>query len=173
MRIVKATAKQYNAAVNRNISDLFFGPKFFQENFDLEIPSAEFVDIDLKGNVRIKGYFLRSDEGIMVYYKSLKFIQKSNCVRCGKELALPREVKNVEWTYHENAPEKFDDFFELLLIDRKKMEINLNESLRQEILLNYDFNAHCKEACYKEKKEKIEKKPGVKALAGLKDMWKA
>lgn len=157
----------------KNISGLFFGPKYFQENFDLEIPSSEFPDIDLKGTVRVKGYLLRVDEGIMAYYKSIKFIQKTNCVKCNKELATPRVVNNVEWTYYENLPEKAEDFFELLTIDRKKMEINLNDSLRQEILLNYDFNAHCKEVCYKEKKEKVEKKPGVMALAKLKDMWKA
>lgn len=158
----------------KNISELFYGPTFFQENFDLEIPSAEFVDIDLKGTVRIKGYLLRVEEGIMAYYKSIKFIQKVNCVKCNKELALPREVKNVEWTYFEHPPEKPEDFFDQLLIDRKKMEINLNESLRQEILLNFDFNPHCKEVCYKEKKVKVEKKdPGTKALAKLKDMWKA
>lgn len=159
--------------MNKKIAQLYHGPLFKEENFTEEIQAEEFTEIDLKGRVKLVGYLMKIEEGIIVFYKSIKFSQKSLCVLCAKELTIPREIKNTEWIYYETAPKMHDDFFEQLLIDKKQMEINLTDSLRQEILLNFDFDPHCQNVCVKEKPVKEEKKdPGIKALAKLKEMWK-
>lgn len=154
-----------------DVSDILFS-KYSKKDFTLDILISNFPEIELTDIIKTSGCLLRIEGAIQVQFDSIQFTQKCGCVYCGKILAISKNIKNIEWIYYEKEPKEIEDMFEHLLIDTKKLKIDLNEALRQEILLNCDFNPHCKPSCEKKAPKEEKKDAGVKSLAKLKTMWR-
>lgn len=155
--------------MNKKIDQLIYRPLYTKADFDLDFEADDFPGIHLVGNGHASGYLMKVEDGIMLVLEALEAKQELNCVKCGKKLKKDIVFHGPsEWTFYEEikgTPLLYDD----LKIDMKKLEIDLSEPVRQEIVLNTDQNPKCAKNCAKFEDVKDE---GVKALAGLKDLMK-
>lgn len=150
------------------IKDLFKSPNGTKETLELELCDSDFPSIPLMGKIHLEATMLRSSEGIIFIPDSVKATQMATCNRCMKSMKISLSFKGEEWLFYDKAPKTYDDLNELKRIDKSKMQIEILDVLRQEIELHLDENPACEPICVEFK----EVKSGVKALAGLKDMFK-
>lgn len=148
------------------VLELFNSPNGTKEHFELYFKAADFPDLPLKGNVDVKGEFLRVEEGISMNIIVLTATQLDTCVRCGKELTIEIDAEAGEWLFYEKRPQDCDDENELLFITRKTREIDPLPAFRQDLILNLQNTPRCPKECVHYEEPSNE----VKALAGLKDL---
>ena len=155
--------------MNKKIDQLIYCPLYTKADFDLDFDADDFAGLSLIGKGHTSGYLMKVEEGIMLVLETFEAEQELHCVKCGKKLKRELNFKGpTEWLFNEEikgTPLLYDD----LKIDMKKLEIDVSEPVRQEILLNTDQNLKCAKNCVKFEESKDE---GVKALAGLKDLMK-
>lgn len=151
------------------ISKLLNASSGFTEPFEFKWGAKSFGIPELKGDVLVKGKFLRVEEGIMMLISTWLATQEGPCVRCLKKLTRQLKSDPSEWLFYENQPLDYDDENEWLTIDRQHMELDPKEPIRQELLLHLENALHCDKDCAKFEEEESEGQ-GVKALSGLKHL---
>ncbi len=155
--------------MNKKIDQLIYRPLYTKADFELDFDSDDFTGHSLQGEGHASGYLMKVEDGIMLVLEELEAKQELICVKCGKK--LKRELPFVgpsEWTFYEQLRDK-PLLYEELKIDLKKLEIDVGEPVRQEVVLHTDQNPCCPKSCTKFEESK---EVGVKALAGLKDLMK-
>jgi uncharacterized metal-binding protein YceD (DUF177 family) len=149
-----------------DIKSLFESQNAETEDFSLSFKAKDFPDLELVGGIEASGRLIRVEEGITFILKELTAAQNCKCVRCDKKLELPLKVDGSEWLFYEKRPHDYDDFNELMQLDKMNMILDPKRALRQDIILNLNLNPHCKEECVEFKAPEM----GRKSLAGLKDL---
>lgn len=137
-----------------------------REPFEAHYSAGVFEDLPLTGPILVKGELMRVEEGVMLLIQELQATQVGNCAFCEKPLKQALKFDLSEWLYYEEKPLDYDDSDEALFIDKKQLEIDPTEPVRQELLLNIGIAMHCPKPC----KVFAEPEKGVKALSGLKDI---
>ena len=105
----------------------------------------------------------------MALFEKIEATQNSPCARCGKPLKIPMEIGISDWLFHEETPPVYDDTDELLRIDLHKMEIDLREPIRQELLLHFVSHPRCNKLCLV--LAEVEPQPNM-PLSGLRELAK-
>lgn len=152
------------------ISKLYYAVDGTTEPFELTFTAADFEDLPLKGKVKATGELMRVEEGIMLLLQKLEATQSDHCALCNKVIQEPLRFEPSEWLFYETKPLEYDGSDELLYLDKKQMEVDVFEPIRQELILNLSATLRCPQKCA-EFKEPPEPEP-LKPLAGLKNLLK-
>jgi uncharacterized metal-binding protein YceD (DUF177 family) len=150
-----------------NIKSLLSSPNGTQETFEEHYEASDFPDCKLLKSVSIEGLLIRVEEGVSVLFEQIQSSEEVPCSRCGKALKLAIQITDTEWLFYEREPNEYDDKDELMLINRKQMELDPRDAIRQELILHHHETPHCDPECIEFK----EPEKGKKSLAGLKEMW--
>lgn len=153
--------------MNKKIDQLIYRSLYSKEDFEHNFDADDFPGHALVGKCNTSGYLMKVEDGIMLVLEVLEAKQELICVKCGKK--LKRELPFVgpsQWTFYQQMKDT-PLLYEELKIDLKKLEIDVGEPVRQEIVLHTDQTPHCEKNCAKFEEVK---EGGVKALAGLKDL---
>jgi uncharacterized metal-binding protein YceD (DUF177 family) len=154
------------SAQNLKISKLYYAVDGTREPFEALFSADDFVALPLTGPIAVKGELMRVEEGIMLLMHELEATQMGNCGFCEKPLKQALQFHPSEWLYHEEKPLDYDDSDEALFLDKKQLELDPYEPVRQELILHIDPAPHCPKTC----KEFAEPERGVKALSKLKEI---
>jgi len=121
-------------------------PTGTSEIFSFETP---FVLIEsgeehqLKGRVKI----MKVEEGFNANVIEAKIPADFSCHRCLKSFTKDVEIEDVEREFMWNEPREIKDPFDVYLVDKKHMVIDISELLRQEIILHFPQNPVCYIGC--------------------------
>lgn len=148
------------------IPKLYYAVDGTREPFEVQFSAGDFEGLPLTGPILVKGELMRVEEGIMLLIQELQATQAGNCAFCEKPLKQALKSYVSEWLYYEEKPLDYDDSDEALFIDKKQLEIDPTEPVRQELVLRLEIAMHCPKTC----KVFAEPEKGVKALSGLKDI---
>lgn len=133
-----------------DISHLVQKPTGSSEIYTFEGP-AKFDEIDTKSDISGKVKIMRIEEGVNVELKEAKLKISLNCDRCLKKITYLITLEPTERQFLFEKPGEIDDINDLYLIDKKHLNIDLTEMMRQEILLHFPINPvcslHCKGVC--------------------------
>lgn len=154
------------------VAHIYRAPNGTVEPFRFEFTADDFEIPELKGAVIASGQFLRVEEGIMMLISEVDATQETFCSRCAKPLKLKMVFNPSEWLFYEEKPHEDDDENEWLQLDTHRQELDEKEPLRQDLLLNLEHVPRCKKLCKKFEESRLEEPKGVKALSGLKNMFK-
>jgi len=69
------------------------------------------------------------------------------CTRCLKEFTADVKVPGSEREFYAKNPPESEDPTDIFMIDMKDLSIDLNEMVRQEIILHFPFIAVCSTGC--------------------------
>lgn len=159
---------------NVKITKLYYAVDGTKEAFEQDFSAEDFEELPLFGKVEASGELMRVEEGIALLLETLKATQLDHCSRCDKILKIELEFTPSEWLFYEEktgvreeALSEEDNSYERLFLDKKQMEINTYEVIRQELLLNLNLASHCEKIC----KKFIAPKEELKPLFGLKDLF--
>jgi uncharacterized metal-binding protein YceD (DUF177 family) len=150
------------------VSQIYNAVDGTRQDFEVTFPAGAFDIKEISGEVTARGYIMRVDEGVMMLVNELEATQLTPCALCGKELKRKLNFTPSEWLFYEKKPLREDDENESLTLDRTRMEIDPFSPIRQDIILNIDYAPRCTKPC----KHYEEPEDGIKALAGLKDLFK-
>jgi len=92
-------------------------------------------------------FLIRLKDGISVILENLHSETELQCLRCLDKFRMPLHVTSTERQFFEEIPERDYDPFEVFLINREKMAVDLSEMLRQEIILHFPMIPVCSERC--------------------------
>lgn len=144
-----------------------------RESYAFDIP-IDFPDIDSRSNVTGKVEIMKLDNGFNVKFINLSVDVMLQCVRSLKPFIETIKVPMAERQFLMERPSDVPDPFDLYLVDKKRLEIDISEMLRQEIILHFPPIPVCYDGSsggvgdYDHEEETPEHKP----LAGLKDLIK-
>lgn len=155
---------------NVKISKLYYAVDGSTEPFELTFAAEDFEGLRLTGPVVASGELMRVEEGVMLLLQQLQATQTDHCAFCNKLIKEAVNFEPSEWLFYETKPQEDDGADELLFLDKKQMEIDPFEPVRQELMLNRNPVLHCAKPCVKFK-EPSAPEP-VKPLAGLKKLLK-
>lgn len=165
------------------IADLLEKSTGTSEQYSFDIP-VKFAEINSRSNLTGKIDIMRMEKGLNVVITGVKILSDSKCEKCLKNFDETIEIPTAERQFYINRPSKVDDPLDLFLIDKQNMTIDVNEMMRQEIILHFPINSvcstHCKGICAycgtnKNKKpcECTQEQPEEnKPLSALKDLIK-
>lgn len=92
-------------------------------------------------------FLIRMKDGLTVILENLHSETELECSRCLDKFKLPLHVTSTERQFFEEIPERDYDPFEVFLINKEKMAVDLTEMLRQEIILHFPIVPVCSERC--------------------------
>jgi len=90
---------------------------------------------------------IRLKDGLSVILENVTTETELQCFRCLDKFKLPLHVDSTERQFFEEIPERDYDPFEVFLINKDQMAVDLTEMLRQEIILHFPMIPVCSERC--------------------------
>ncbi len=150
-----------------SVGKLFRQDNGSTEGFDLELPTSTFREFRLSKPVQVEGHLMRLEDGILLQIDELTTEVTPQCVRCEKKLKFPLSTEGAEWMFYEDETdeERIGDAYR---IQGDRLEIDITDALRQEIILANPENPHCDKDCmnFADSSDVEENKP----FANLKEM---
>lgn len=129
------------------ISELLEKPIGTSQIYSFDLP-VSFEDFNVKNNIEGKVEIMRIENGLNASTTELELTVQFTCVRCLKKFTQNIEIPHAERQFYFTAPKASDlDPFDVYLVDQKKMEIDLSEMLRQEIILHFPVDQVCSSSC--------------------------
>jgi len=108
---------------------------------------TKFEEINTKGKMTGKVELMRLDDGINVKAEDVKVNVGFKCGKCLEDYVYEINIKHAEREFYLNRPEKIEDPFDLFLINKKNFTVDIEEMLRQEIILHFPSNLVCSTRC--------------------------
>lgn len=132
------------------ISDLLEQSTGSSEQYSFDIP-VEFPEVDARSTLTGKIEIMRMEKGLHVTITDVKILSAAICEKCLKNFDEKVEIPTAERQYYLNRPSKVEDPLDLFLINKQNLTIDVNEMMRQEIILHFPINSvcstHCKGIC--------------------------
>ena len=158
-----------------DISKLYRADNGSTKKYEIDI-KVPFIDEQEgyipKSNLVGKIKLIKADNTIEALLEDTHITAQANCDKCLKKFSIPIHINAAERSFYlnEEDAEHEDD----MLIDRKKLLLDANELVRQEIILHFPIVLVCSEGCkgvpgYQTDDKNKPKNP----LADLKNMWKS
>ena len=172
-----------NSALTFGIGKLLRSNLGHSELYTFDGP-VEFEDLVVKGDLNGKIELMRTDKGINAEVTEMEATAVLKCEKCLSDFEFPVKIESMSREYLLKEPEIIEDPNDIFLIDKKHLNIDLKEMLRQEIILQFPAIPVCYERCKgicahcggnKNKKLcqcKDEKPAEYKPLAALKELYK-
>ena len=101
----------------------------------------------LKSPINTDVTLMKIEKGIAVILENFTYDIEAECSRCLKKIKLHMEIPMLERSFFFERPAKVEDERDLFIVDMKRMEVDLLEFFRQEILLHYDPFQVCSVSC--------------------------
>jgi len=108
------------------------------EHHSFEIPETK-----TSGQVEI----MRTEEALSVKGKDIKTTVDFKCEKCLEDFSQAIEIPVFEREFLFEKPGEIEDPNDIFLVDKKKLEIDLSEALRQEIILHFPLIPVCSSGC--------------------------
>lgn len=132
------------------IAKLWGKPEGSTEKYDINetvvFPGDK--DLDFAGPLRGKLMFIRLKDEISVLLSDAHIDVKFTCTHCLKPFEETVEIPEAEREFfHEKPDYASQDLEDLFYINKKPMTIDLNEMIRQEIILHFPLIPVCSKGC--------------------------
>jgi uncharacterized metal-binding protein YceD (DUF177 family) len=128
------------------IGSLWRAGKGTTEKFDLDVP-LHLEDIKTVSNLTGKLILIKLKEEISAIVQEASVKLKGKCSKCLKDFTRTIEIPETSREFLMRPPSKDSDPNDVYLIDLRKMEIDLNEMIRQEIILHFPLFPVCSKSC--------------------------
>lgn len=92
-------------------------------------------------------FLIRMKDGFTVILENLHSETVMQCFRCLDKFNVPLHIPSIERQFFDEMPERDYDPFEVFLINKEQMAVDLTEMLRQEIILHFPMIPVCSERC--------------------------
>lgn len=143
-----------------------------KETYSFDVP-AHFEDIKVLSNLEGQVEVMRIEDGFNVRIIELDLDVELTCVRSLKPFKQHIHISEGERQFYIDLPRQWKDINDLLLIDKKRFEIDPTEMFRQEIILHFPaVPVHYEGSTELIDRYKGDKTPENKPLAALKDLLK-
>lgn len=90
---------------------------------------------------------MKLEDAIVVILQNIKAKAALECVRCLKKIEQELEIQDAEREFLFTPPAVIEDETDLYLVNLKLKELNIEEMLRQEILLHFPAFPLCSSLC--------------------------
>lgn len=135
------------------IAQLWGKPEGSSDKFDLNetLVFPEDKDLQFEGKFSAKLTFIRLKDEISVLLNDAEVDVNFSCTQCLKSFVKTIEISEAEREYFYEKPDFGTDdpgaITDLFYIDPKRMTIDLNELVRQEIILHFPLIPVCSKSC--------------------------
>ncbi|MFH1720492.1 MAG: DUF177 domain-containing protein [Patescibacteria group bacterium] len=129
------------------VAELLKKPQGTREEYEINLKPNFGEDITFKSNLKAKVILMALKDEIHVELRDLETEIERHCDKCLKKYGEKVHIPLVEGEYLTEPPkytEKDEDFF---LIDKKDLNIDITDLLRQEILLHFPLISVCSKSC--------------------------
>ena len=118
--------------------------------------SGQYQEYEKSGSLEVEGEkipvefevtFMKTDDSIVAICRNIKFEKSFSCSRCLKKKKQKNQIESAEREFLFKRPEVVEDENDLFLVDKKAMKLDLEEMLRQEILLHCGLFPICSKTC--------------------------
>lgn len=129
------------------IANLLGQPLGAQENYKIEDTEALFdkADFKLKDSVKCDVNLIHIEGGVTVVITDLRTRLEFTCSRCLKEFQYAVKIPQAERQFLFKISKESQN--ENFLIDKNKLEVDLKEMIRQEIILHFPIIPLCSKSC--------------------------
>jgi len=132
--------------MNRNlrfsIKDIATSPVGSKLHYSFDVP-PEFPEIDTKSNLTGEVEIMRLEDGFHVVVSDIAVDVEFVCVKSLKPFTETVKVKKADRIFFIDLPKLISDPNDIFLIDKKKLELDISELLRQEIILHFPASPVC------------------------------
>ena len=108
---------------------------------------VKFEDISTKSNIKGKVEIMKIEDGMNAALSEVEIDVEFPCEKCLKPFVETIKPGYFEKQFLFDPPGKVEDQNDLYLVEKKHMTIDLNEALRQEIILHFPINQVCSTRC--------------------------
>lgn len=129
------------------IAELLQSSEGTQETYKINTKLDFGKSLELTSDLTGKIMLMALKEGAHVEVKGLKTAAKQVCNRCLKEYSQVIEIDEASAEFLLELPKHKEDDEEFFLIDKKNVEIDLTDFLRQEIVLHLPLISVCSKSC--------------------------
>lgn len=130
------------------ISKLWTSPEGTVERIQIDVKTGfDPNEIPAASNLEGELVFAKLKEEISVMVPEVYIKVRFTCTKCLKEFIGEVTVKGVEHNFLTKEPKKYEDLHDTFLIDMKDLTVDLNEMLRQEIILHLPLIPVCSTGC--------------------------
>lgn len=98
---------------------------------------------EISGQIEI----MRIEDGLNVKVNNLEIEVEFSCEKCLKPYPHKIKIDCAERVFLFKTPTEIEDINDLFLVDLKKMQIDLSDLLRQEIILHFPSVRVCSKGC--------------------------
>jgi uncharacterized protein len=117
-----------------------------RDEYSFEGP-VKFEGMTLKAPVTGHVEIMKIEEGVNVNVTNLETKAEFTCDRCLKLYTQPILVKSAERIFHKEPPKNVEDLSDLYMMNKKHLNVDISEMLRQEIILHFPLNLVCSSGC--------------------------
>jgi len=111
------------------------------------------ADLDFEPDIKVNSFLtgdlqiIKMKNGVTIVFKDLHTNCTLKCIRCLESFSYPVHIKSSECQFFEQMNNWDFDPMEHFLIRTRDLSIDLTESLRQELILQFPINPLCSEHC--------------------------
>lgn len=135
-----------NEALKFDVAALLTAPTGTRELYSFKGPVV-FEDIKTSSEIEGKIEIMRLDDGVNAKVTGVTIKMAFKCTKCLKNFVQEILITMAERQFLLDKPAIIDDPSDLFLIDRKNLDIDLTEVLRQEIILHFPLVPVCSKSC--------------------------
>ncbi len=117
-----------------------------REFYSVDTP-VNLKDITVDSNLTFNLELMNIKESINVKITNIHVSILLQCEKCLKVFKLNIKIPFIERQFLTEIPDKIEDPEDLFLIDKKHWEIDLNNLIRQEIILHFPLISVCSNSC--------------------------
>lgn len=129
------------------IAKLWSGPPGETEKYELDEEISLGKEIISLSNLKADLLLIKLKEEISVILTNIEITVEQTCNKCLQSYHFLIQIPSIEREFFMQVPKEIGDPFDIFLIDKKEMMIDLTEMLRQEIILHFPFIPVCSEHC--------------------------
>ena len=132
------------------IAKLWGKPEGSSEKYELneKLVFADDKELNFASNFKGKFTFIRLKDEVSVLLNNASVDVNFSCNLCLKEFVETIEISEAEREFFHDKPDfESSDLDDLFYIDKKRMTLDLNEMVRQEIILHFPLIPVCSKSC--------------------------
>ncbi len=141
-------ANEVDKNLTFDVSDLIRAEEGQSREFHLEV-SEDFdpKDFTLKSDISTDVIFMKTEHGISVQLENFTYDINTSCCRCLKVYVQKMAIPEANRIFLFLRPKDITDIEDIYTTDLKRMEVDLRNMFRQEILLHFDAFPVCSPSC--------------------------